>query len=56
MMKIEWKGHKASLYVNGAPQPTLIVMRLLHTDTKGAAALFISVGSVARFSKLRVSE
>ena len=43
-MKIEVKGYKARLYVNDAREPTLIVNRLLHSDTKGAIALFISVG------------
>lgn len=55
-MKIEVKGDKASLYVNGAPQPALIVNHLLHGDSNGAVALFISVGSVAHFSNLRISE
>jgi len=55
-MKIEVKGDQARLYVNGAPQPTLIVNHLLHGNTKGAVALFISVGSLAHFSNLRVSK
>lgn len=55
-MKIEVKGDKARLYVNGSPQPTLVVNRLLHGNTKGAVALFISVGSLAHFSNLRVSK
>ena len=55
-MKIEVKGDKARLYVNGAPEPTLIVNQLLHGNTKGAVALFISVGSIAHFSNLRVSK
>jgi hypothetical protein len=55
-MKIEVKGDKARLYVNGAPEPTLIVNHLLHGNTKGAVALFISLGSVAHFSNLRVSK
>ncbi len=55
-MKIEVKGDKARLYVNDAPEPTLIIGHLLHGDTKGAVALFISVGSVAHFSNLRVSK
>jgi len=55
-MKIDVKGDRASLYVNGAAQPTLIVNHLLHGKTGGAVALFISVGSVAHFSNLRVSE
>lgn len=55
-MKIQVKDDKARLYVNGAPEPTLIVNRLLHGHTKGGVALFISVGSMAHFSNLRVSE
>jgi len=55
-MKIEVKGDKARLYVNNATQPTLIVNHLLHGNTKGAVALFISVGSLAHFSNLRVSK
>jgi hypothetical protein len=55
-VKIEVRGEKARLYVHGAQQPTLIVNHLLHGTTKGAIALFISVGSLAHFSNLRVSE
>jgi len=55
-MKIEVKDDKARLYVNDAREPVLIVNHLLHGDTKGAIALFISVGSVAHFSNLRVSK
>jgi hypothetical protein len=55
-MKIEVNGDKARLYVNGAPEPTLIVNHLLHSFAKGAVALFISVESVAHFSNLRVSK
>ena len=54
-VKIEVKGDKARLYVNGSAEPTLIVNHLLHDKTKGAVALFISVGSVAHFSNLRVA-
>lgn len=55
-VKIEVKGDKARLYVNDAHEPTLIVKPLLHGDTQGAVALFVSVGSVAHFSNLRVSK
>jgi hypothetical protein len=55
-VKIEVKGDKARLYVNDAPEPTLVVNPLLHGNTKGAVALFISLGSVAHFSNLRVSK
>ena len=55
-MKIEVRGDRARLYVNDAREPILIVSHLLHGDTKGAVALFISAGSVAHFSNLRVSK
>jgi hypothetical protein len=55
-MKIEVRGDKARLFVNDAKEPILIVNPLLHGDTKGAIALFISVGSVAHFANLRVSK
>lgn len=55
-VKVEVTGDKARLYVNDAREPILIVNHLLHGDTKGAIALFISVGSVAHFSNLRVSK
>jgi hypothetical protein len=55
-VKIEVKGDKARLYVNDAREPTLIVKPLLHGNTQGAVALFVSVGSVAHFSNLRVSK
>src|SRR5215470_2620756 len=55
-VKIEVKGDKARLYVNGATQPTLVVNQLFHGNTKGEVALFISVGSVAHFANLRISK
>jgi hypothetical protein len=55
-MKIEVKGDQARLYINGAPEPTLIVNHLLHGKTKGGVALFISVRSMAHFSNLRISK
>ena len=55
-VKIEVRGEKARLYVHDAPQPTLVVNNLLHGTTKGAVALFISIGSVAHFSNLRISK
>ncbi len=55
-IKIEVKGEKARLFVNDGTEPILIVNPLLHGDTKGAIALFISVGSVAHFTNLRVAK
>jgi hypothetical protein len=55
-VKIEVSGEKARLYVHDAPQPTLVVDHVLHGTTKGAVGLFISSGSLAHFSNLRVSK
>jgi hypothetical protein len=55
-VKITVSGDQARLYVNEAREPTLLVRHLLHGDSKGGVALFISVGSLAHFSNLRVSK
>jgi hypothetical protein len=44
------------LYVNGGPQPALVVNDLKLGDSKGAVALWIGLGTEAYFSELRVSE
>ena len=56
-VRMEVKGDKARLYVNGAKQPTLIVNDLKHgASFKGALGLFINSGVVAHFANLRVSQ
>ena len=47
---------KARLYVNGAPQPVLVVNDLKLGDIKGALALWIGVGTEAYFANLLLSE
>ena len=54
-MKIDVRGDKARLYVNGAEQPVLIVNDLKHGDSKGAIALWVGPGTVAHFANLRVT-
>ena len=54
-VRIEVKGDKARLYVNGTQQPTLIVNDLKHGVSKGALGLFIDTGVIAHFANLRVS-
>ncbi len=54
--KVEVSGVKARLYVNGAPQPVLVVNDLKHGDSKGALALWIEVGTEAYFANMRLSE
>jgi hypothetical protein len=54
-IKIEVRGEKARLFVNGAAQPTLIVNDLKHGRSKGAIALWIGPGVVAHFANLGVT-
>jgi hypothetical protein len=55
-IKVEVNGVKARLYVNGAPQPALVVNDLKLGDSKGGVALWIGVGTEAYFANLRMSE
>ena len=55
-IKVEVNGVKARLYVNGAPQPVLVVNDLKLGDGQGGVALWVGVGTEAYFTNLRVSE
>ncbi len=55
-IKVEVNGAKARLYVNGAPQPVLVVNDLKLGDSQGALALWIGVGTEAYFANLRLSD
>ena len=55
-VKIEVRGEKARLYVNGAEQPTLLVNDLKQGQSKGSIALWIGTGTLAHFSNLRISQ
>jgi hypothetical protein len=48
-------GTKASLYVNGAAQPCLIVNDLKSGDAKGAIGLWVGPGTEGYFANLRVT-
>jgi hypothetical protein len=54
-VKIEVDGAKAKLYINGAPQASLLVNDLKHGESKGSIALWIGPGTVAYFSNLRTA-
>jgi hypothetical protein len=54
-VKIEVRGEKARLYVNGVAQPALVVNDLKQGQSKGAVALWIGTGTVAHFSNVRIS-
>lgn len=55
-VKIEVRGEKARLYVNGVEQPTLLVNDLKQGQSKGSVALWIGNGTVAHFANLRISQ
>ena len=55
-VKIEVRGEKARLYVNGVAQPTLLVNDLKQGQTKGSIALWIGTGTLAHFSNVRISQ
>ena len=53
-LKIEVRGAKARLYVQGAPQPALVVNDL--KQTQGKIALLVGTGTIAHFANLRLSQ
>ena len=56
-MRIEVSGARARLYVNGQPQPTLIVNDLKTGATgTGGVALWIGPGTIAHFRNLTVTD
>jgi hypothetical protein len=55
-IKIEVRGEKARLYVNGAEQPSLIVNDLKQGQSKGSVALWIGPETLAHFANLRISK
>jgi len=55
-VKIEVRGDKARLYVQGSPQPVLLVNDLKLGASQGAIGLWVGPGTVAHFSNLRVSK
>ena len=55
-IRIEVRGTKARLYVNGQAQPTLIVNDVkTGADGRGAIALWIDTGTIAHFRDVRVT-
>lgn len=54
-LRIEVSGSTARLYVNGAPQPCLIVNDLKHGVDRGKIALWARISSDAYFSNVKVT-
>jgi hypothetical protein len=54
-LRIEVAGARATLFINGAPQPALVVNDLKLGKTRGRIALWARISSDAYFSKLRVA-
>lgn len=55
-VKIEVRGEKARLYVNGVEQPSFMVNDLKQGQSKGSVALWIGPGTLAHFANLRISQ
>ena len=54
-MKIEVKGEKAKLYLNGNSQPVLVVNDLKHgADGSGGIGLWVDVGTDGHFTDLQI--
>ncbi len=55
-VRIEVEGEKASLFINGAGQPTLVVNKMLGRNTLGAIALWVDIGTTGYFKELKVTK
>lgn len=55
-IRAEVRGGKARLFLNGNPQPVLIVNDMKTSPGKGAIALWVGDGTVAHFSNLKISD
>ncbi len=54
-LKIEVKGEKAKLYLNGNSQPVLVVNDLKHgADRSGGIGLWVDIGTDGHFTDLRI--
>jgi hypothetical protein len=54
-IKIDVKGEKAKLYLNGSRQPVLVVNDLKHgADSSGAIGLWVDIGTDGYFTDLRI--
>lgn len=49
-------GNEARLYIQGAPQPALVVTDLKHGQSQGKIALWIGTETLAHFANLRVTQ
>ncbi len=55
-MKVEVKGDKAKLFLNGSKQPVLIVNDLKHgTDASGSIGLWVDIGTEGYFTDIKVT-
>jgi hypothetical protein len=55
-VRIQISGNSASLFVNGAKQPTLTVNGLKGTVSEGPVALWIGPGTIAHFADLKITK
>lgn len=54
-VKIEVHGRRAKLYINGSPDPSLVVDGLKGEDLEGGIALYSFIGEEAYFSNLKIT-
>jgi hypothetical protein len=55
-LRIVVHGNEARLYIQGAPQPALVVSDLKHGQSQGKIALWVGTETVAHFANLRVTQ
>ena len=55
-VRIQISGKTASLFVNGATQPTLVVNDLKGTVDEGPIALWVGPGTIAHFTELKITK
>jgi len=54
-MRIEVKGEKAELFLNGAKYSTMIVNKMKGSTTHGSIALWVDIGTIGYFKDLKVT-
>jgi len=54
-VRIDVSGLKARLFVNGAPEPVLVVNDLKQKPLEGAVALWVGPGTIAHFADLKIT-
>jgi len=56
MMRIEFEGEKAALYINGAKYSTMVVSKLLGSNKSGSVGLWVDIGTTGYFKDLKITK